>query len=164
MTYTGSIAVAWAWPLRSLPEILKISQTFMLQTKQILTNQRPNQRPNQRHNQRQVTNPHKRTTITRMPIPDSILKEDLEAFLNREISSKELAKRTGYHEVSLRRAIKRPPKPPQPKNKSALIATRKAFRATLAHLPVAEIQRLAHVSLSTANRIKKANGIRGDSK
>lgn len=96
-------------------------------------------------------------TIARMPIPDSILKEDLEAFLNREISSKELARRTGYHEVSLRRAIKRPPKPPQPKNKSALIATRKAFRATLAHLPVAEIQRLAHVSLSTANRIKKAN-------
>ena len=34
MTYTGSIAVDWAWPLRSLPEILKISQTFMLQTEQ----------------------------------------------------------------------------------------------------------------------------------
>ena len=96
----------------------------------------------------------KTPTIARMPIPDSIPKEDLEAFLNREISSKELARRTGYHEVSLRRAIKRPPKPPQPKNKSALIATRKAFRATLANLPVAEIQRLAHVSLSTANRIK----------
>ena len=163
MTYTGSIAVAWAWPLRSLPEILKISQ-LSCYTRTILTNQRPNQRPQPAPNQRQVTNPHKRTTIARMPIPDSILKEDLEAFLNREISSKELAKRTGYHEVSLRRAIKRPPKPPQPKNKSALIATRKAFRATLAHLPVAEIQRLAHVSLSTANRIKKANGIRGDSK
>ena len=138
----------------------KSDSNFHVTPEQILTNQRQNQRPNQR----QVTNPHKRTTITRMPIPDSILKEDLEAFLNREISSKELAKRTGYHEVSLRRAIKRPPKPPQPKNKSALIATRKAFRATLAHLPVAEIQRLAHVSLSTANRIKKANGIRGDSK
>ena len=146
MTYRGSIAVAWAWPLRSLPEILKIFETFMLQPNKSDTTPTP-----------KVTNPHKRTTIARMPIPDSIPKEDLEAFLNREISSKELARRTGYHEVSLRRAIKRPPKPPQPKNKSALIATRKAFRATLAHFPVAEIQRLAHVSLSTANRIKKAN-------
>ena len=99
-----------------------------------------------------------------MPIPDSIPKEDLDAFLSREISSKELARRTGFHEVSLRRAIKRPPKTPQPKNKSILIATRKAFRASLAHLSVADIQRMAHVSLSTANRIKKANSKKANSK
>lgn len=50
-----------------------------------------------------------------MPIPDSILKEDLEAFLNREISSKELARRTGYHEVSLRRGYQAPAKTPSTK-------------------------------------------------
>ena len=34
MTYTGPIAETRSRPLRSLPEILKISQTFMLQTEQ----------------------------------------------------------------------------------------------------------------------------------
>lgn len=56
MTYTGPIADARSRPLRSLPEILKIFETFVLQPnksdsnfhvtpEQILTNQRPQPTP-----------------------------------------------------------------------------------------------------------------------
>ena len=72
-----------------------------------------------------------------------------------QISSRELGDLTGFHPAAIRRAVKRPPKPKQPKNKTALIQARKAFRATLAHLQPREIKELANVSLSTANRIRK---------
>lgn len=79
----------------------------------------------------------------------------LARYCRYEISSRELGEITGYHPASLRRAIKRPPRIPKEKNKTALIEARKAFRATLAHLPPKEIKRLANVSLSTAHRIRK---------
>jgi hypothetical protein len=91
-----------------------------------------------------------------MPITDQIPRKLLAQYLAREITSKDVAAATGYHPVSIRRAIQRDPITPQPKNKRVLIDARKAFRATLAHLPAAEIQKIAHVSLSTANRIRKA--------
>lgn len=91
-----------------------------------------------------------------MALTDNIPLDLLEQYQARKITSKALAAITGYHAVSIRRAIKRDPVTPQPKNKTILMNARKAFRATLADLPVAEIQKLAHVSLSTANRIKRA--------
>lgn len=89
-------------------------------------------------------------------ILDSIPNTLLQEFLQYRISSTQLAAQTGYHPVALRRAIKRPPRPPRQKNKTALIQARNAFRASIAHLPIREIMERANVSLSTANRIKKA--------
>ena len=79
----------------------------------------------------------------------------LEQYYAYQISSNTLGELTGFHPAAIRRAIKRPERPPPPKNKTALIEARKAFRATLAHLPPKEIKVLANVSLSTANRIRK---------
>lgn len=84
-------------------------------------------------------------------IPESLLIE----YHAYRISSTKLGELTGFHPAAIRRAIKRVPRPVQPKNKTALIAARKAFRATLAHLPPREIKIAANVSLSTANRIRK---------
>lgn len=83
--------------------------------------------------------------------------EDVEAYLDRRITSAELAGRTGMNASYLRRAIQREPvipKEPPRRAKQSLIAARKAYRATLAHLEVAEIAKLAYVSLRTARRIK----------
>lgn len=71
------------------------------------------------------------------------------------LSSAALASLTGFHAAAIRRAIPRPPRKKQPKNKTALIDARRAFRATLAHLPPKDIKVLANVSLTTANRIRK---------
>ena len=79
----------------------------------------------------------------------------LAEYMAYKISSSTLGQQTGFHPAAIRRAVKREPRPPQPKNKTALIQARKAFRATLAHLPPREIKTLANVSLSTANRIRK---------
>ena len=88
-------------------------------------------------------------------ILSTIAKDLLDEYLAYKISSSALSKLTGFHAAAIRRAIKRPPRPKQPKNKNALIQARKALRATLAHLPPREIKKLANVSLSTANRIRK---------
>ena len=88
-------------------------------------------------------------------ILSTIDKDMLDEYLAYKITSSDVAKATGYHAAAIRRAIKRPPRPKTEKNKTALIQARKAFRATLAHLPPREIKRLANVSLSTANRIRK---------
>ena len=88
-------------------------------------------------------------------ILSTIPKDMLDEYLAYKITSSDVAKATGYHPAAIRRAIKRPPRPKTEKNKTALIQARKAFRATLAHLPPREIKRLANVSLSTANRIRK---------
>ena len=88
-------------------------------------------------------------------ILSTIAKDLLDEYLAYKITSSALSKLTGYHPAAIRRAIKRPPRPQTEKNKTALIQARKAFRATLAHLPPREIKRLANVSLSTANRIRK---------
>ena len=88
-------------------------------------------------------------------ILSTIAKDMLDEYLAYKITSSEVAQATGFHPAAIRRAIKRPPRPKQPKNKTALIQARKAYRATLAHLPPREIKELANVSLSTANRIRK---------
>ena len=88
-------------------------------------------------------------------ILSTIPKDLLDEYLAYKISSSALSKLTGFHAAAIRRAIKRPPRPKTEKNKTALIQARKAFRATLAHLPPREIKKLANVSLSTANRIRK---------
>lgn len=86
----------------------------------------------------------------------SSIPPDLLAEYNQyKISSNTLGRLTGFHPAAIRRAIKRPPRPKLPKNKTALIQARKAFRETLAHLPPKQIKELANVSLSTANRIRK---------
>lgn len=84
-------------------------------------------------------------------IPPNLLAE----YNQYKISSNTLGRLTGFHPAAIRRAIKRPPRPKLPKNKTALIQARKAFRETLAHLPPKQIKELANVSLSTANRIRK---------
>lgn len=88
-------------------------------------------------------------------ILESIPHDLLEQYRAHAISSAQLGKLTGFHPAAIRRAIERPPKVPDAKNKTALIAARKAYRATLAHLPPTQIKKLANVSLSTANRIRK---------
>jgi len=75
-------------------------------------------------------------------------------YKRREITSFELASATGMNASYLRRAIDRDPVQPRP-NKGALIAARKAYRLSIAHLDAAEIANMAHVSLRTAQRIKQ---------
>ena len=84
-----------------------------------------------------------------------IPEELLERYKKREITSAQLAAATGLHPVSIRRAIKRPPIERESTSKAKLIALRQAFRASIAHLPPSEISKIAHVSISTANRIRK---------
>ena len=84
-------------------------------------------------------------------IPHSLLIE----YQDHKLSSRALGELTGFHAAAIRRALPRKPKLPQAKNKTALIEARKAFRKTLAHLAPKEIKILAHVSLTTANRIRK---------
>ena len=90
-----------------------------------------------------------------MKIIDAIPPALLAQFLAWEITSQEVADATGYHAVAIRRAIKRPPRTRQPKNKTALLDARKAFRMGLGHLPPKEIQKLANVSAATADRIRR---------
>lgn len=89
-----------------------------------------------------------------MDIPPDVLAK----YKAYQISSKEVAAITGYHAVSIRRAIarERPPKPSdQAKN---LRRIRDLHRASVAHLPPKLIMAQAHVSISTAYRIKKLYG------
>ena len=95
------------------------------------------------------------TPNTMSTILNSVPPDLLEQYMAFKISSAELGRITGFHPVAIRRAIKRPPRPKTQKSKTALIQARKAFRAIFAHLPPREIKRLANVSLSTANRIRK---------
>lgn len=86
-----------------------------------------------------------------------IPKDLLDQYQDRKMTSAQLSELTGFHPVSLRRAIKRKPVPIYP-GKAKLIALRQAYRASIAHLTPTEISKLAHVSLSTANRIRKKYG------
>ena len=87
---------------------------------------------------------------------DRIPPDMLEAYMAHKLSSKQLAQHVDCHPVYLRRLIKRPKREAKPtQSKSALIQARKAFRKSIAHLPTKEIQAKAHVSLTTAQRIKK---------
>jgi hypothetical protein len=90
-----------------------------------------------------------------MKIIDAIPPELLQAYMARRVTSDEVARRTGYHAAAIRRAIKRDPKPPEPRNKTALFEARKTFRKSIAHLPPKQIQKLANVSASTADRIRR---------
>jgi hypothetical protein len=75
-----------------------------------------------------------------------------------KMTSSELSKLTGYHPVSLRRAIQRE-RPPKPADRSGdLRKAREAYRATICHLPLKKIMELAGVSISTAARIRKQYG------
>lgn len=75
-----------------------------------------------------------------------------------EITSEALAAATGYHPVSLRRAIhrERPPKPAD--RKKDLRHMRELYRISVADRPIRDIMRLANVSISTAYRIRKMYG------
>lgn len=85
---------------------------------------------------------------------DRIPADKMALYMAYKLSSAELAAEIGCHPVYLRRLIKRP-KRPKPENKLPLIEARKKFRQSIAHLPTKDIQRLAHVSVTTAQRIKK---------
>ena len=90
----------------------------------------------------------------RYPIPPDLL----DAYMRREMSSSELAKRTGYSAVYLRRSIKRPPHEQQLtkyEQRKKLVATRKLFLNSLRHLSIREICQQGNVSASTAWRVKK---------
>lgn len=83
-------------------------------------------------------------------IPEPILQD----YMAYRITSAALAEILNCHPVTVRKNIKRPPRPSPPKNKSSIRRARALWRKTLAHLPAKEIQERAHVSLRTAYRIK----------
>lgn len=91
-------------------------------------------------------------------ILEELPKDLLDQYLRWELSSLALSKLTGFHAAAIRRAVVRPARVAKPDNKTALIAARKAYRASLAHMQPKEIVKLAHVSLRTANRIRKLGG------
>lgn len=98
----------------------------------------------------------KRTVERHKNIPANLMED----YVKWRITSVELAEKTGYHAVYIRRSIKRDdrPEPQTPKNDEShrkLLEARENLRKKLAHLPSAEIAKRAHVSLSTAARIKK---------
>lgn len=102
---------------------------------------------------------NKNPIIGRMP-PDM-----LEAYLRFEITSFDVAQALGVNPASVRRAIptKKRVRPESQTSvlkerrveKQKLREVRKAYRATLAHLPITEIMRRANVSTSLAYKIKK---------
>lgn len=92
---------------------------------------------------------------------DRIPPADLQAYMERRITSAQLAVIAKSSAVYLRKIIKRPPIPPSRRNsKKALYKARQEFRKSIAHLPTKEIQARAHVSPATADRIKKRYGTR----
>ena len=90
------------------------------------------------------------STKLRDRIPQNLLEE----YRAHKITSTALAKLLDCHPVTLRKLIKRPPKPYQPSRKDLLVA-RRAFRAQHSHLPISTLKTLLNVSRSTAYRIKK---------
>ena len=90
-----------------------------------------------------------------MTIQTKIPSELLATYMADQATSAEVAQVTGHNPASIRRAIRRTPPEAAPKSKANLIQARKAFRRTLANLKLHEIMELAHVSLSTAARIKR---------
>ena len=76
-----------------------------------------------------------------------------ERYLRYEATSAQLAEALGLHPVTVRNKFprQRPPKT----DKKALTRARHLWRLTLAHLPARVIAEKAHVSLSTANRIRR---------
>lgn len=96
-----------------------------------------------------------KTSSKHKNIPEDLMQR----FLAREITSKELAKATGYHPVYLRRTIRRDPKPKSKIiRKKELLEARENLRRSIAHLPATQIADQACVSMSTAMRIKKKYG------
>lgn len=91
-----------------------------------------------------------------MTILTTIPKDLLAKYNAYEMTSNELAGLTGYHPAALRRAIKRPKRPPKDDSSQRLLAARKAFRLSLGYLPPREIQVKANVSAATAGRIRRA--------
>ena len=80
----------------------------------------------------------------------------MDQYLAYELSSRELGEKTGFHPAAIRRAILRLPKDkPVKADKARMRAVRHAYWRSIAHLPTHQIKKLAHVSLSTAVRIKK---------
>lgn len=97
-----------------------------------------------------------------MKIQDRIPPKMLEDYMAYLVTSVEVAKAIGCHPQSVRRAITRDPAMQATEarikaEKAKLRKTRQKFRDTLAHLPLAEIQKRANVSYRTAQRIKVRN-------
>lgn len=96
----------------------------------------------------------KRITESHKNIPPDLMA----AYIARKITSKELGEKTGYHPVYLRRSIERDPRPereaPDDSHKK-LLEARIELHKSVANLPIAQIVKRAHVSTSTAARIKK---------
>lgn len=91
-----------------------------------------------------------------MKILDALSPDTLADYCAYKITSAQAAATIGVHPVSLRRAIKRDPRPPTvSQSKAKLFAARRVFRASIAHLPAKEIMALANCSLSTASRIRQ---------
>lgn len=91
---------------------------------------------------------------------DRIPPDAMAAYTARQMTSVELAALVGTSAVYLRKIIKRPKQTEfkRPSKKvlyKTLYEERQRFRKSIAHLPVKEIQARAHVSASTAERIKK---------
>ena len=90
-----------------------------------------------------------------MKIIDKIPKDLLDKYLNHEITSIALAEIIQCHPHSLRRAVKRPPRPNRAKQKQRLRQLREQFHESIAHLSLREIMKQAHVSKTTAWRIQQ---------
>jgi AraC-like DNA-binding protein len=78
----------------------------------------------------------------------------LELYMERQITSSELAAKVGMNASYLRRALKRAPPVKLSDQKRPLLEARKQYRESISHLSVAEIVKLAHVSVRTAQRIR----------
>lgn len=92
---------------------------------------------------------------------DRVPEDMLRRYMEYKATSYDLAAFLNCHPVSVRRAIKRPPRQTHKEireERQALLKARRAFRATLAHKPIQDIMAEAYVSRSTAYRIKKRNG------
>lgn len=89
-----------------------------------------------------------------MDIPEDLLAK----YKAYQISSKDVAALTGYHPVSIRRAIFRERPASAAQKKRMIKEIRNKYRASIAHLPAREIMVLANVSISTATRIRKDYG------
>lgn len=106
-----------------------------------------------------------RIVMDKSPIISRMPPGMLEAYLRFEITSFDVAQALGVNPASVRRAIpaKKRVRPESQTSilkerkieKQRLRETRKAYRASLAHLPIEEIMKRANVAKTLAYKIKK---------
>lgn len=101
------------------------------------------------------------STLQVMSKLSKIKPEWMTAYLNREMTSLQLAELSGYAAPYIRRAIPREPVENKGKawrkERKTLREARNKFHDSIASRPLAEIMYQANVSRSTALRIKKRN-------